>query len=126
MRQMSRTVVGPKRAAPTPRPGSTIQPNGKPLRPRRSGSQSCGGGVPADRVPEGVHPATAMLQAAKGAAPRRRTPFRFPRGPPATCRDVEVGGRDDPEDAECFSSPANRYHMLQAVAVSYCGRPVVR
>jgi hypothetical protein len=33
------------------------------------------GGVPADQVPDGVHPAAAMLQAAKDAAPRRRTPL---------------------------------------------------
>ena len=33
------------------------------------------GGVPADKIPEGVLPAAAMLQAAKDAAPRRRTPL---------------------------------------------------
>ena len=33
------------------------------------------GGVPADRTPDGVFPAAAMLQAAKDAAPRRRTPL---------------------------------------------------
>jgi hypothetical protein len=33
------------------------------------------GGVPADRIPEGVLPAVAMLQAAKDAAPRRLTPL---------------------------------------------------
>jgi uncharacterized membrane protein YqiK len=31
------------------------------------------GGVPADRVPDGVSPAAAMLQAAKDAEPRRRS-----------------------------------------------------
>ncbi len=59
------------------------------------------------------------------------TAFRFPRGSPATAAiaglrplsgelepDVEVGGRDDPEAAECFSSPADLCHMLQVVAVS--------
>jgi hypothetical protein len=60
------------------------------------------------------------------AAPR---PFRLQGLRPLSGeleRDIEVGGRDDPEDAECFSSPADLSHMLQVVAVSYCGRPVVR
>src|SRR5262245_58011766 len=88
-------------------------------------------------------------------ADERAHRLQAPRGPPATCRDtdrsfarewphpdlaiaglrplrgererdVEVGGRDDPEAAECFSSPAELCHMRQVVAVSYCGRPVVR
>jgi hypothetical protein len=84
------------------------------------------------------------------------TALKFPRGPPATLprrrshslaqewphpdlpiarlrplsgeleRDVEAGGRDDPEDAECFSPPAGLCHIVQVVADSYCGRPVVR
>jgi hypothetical protein len=33
------------------------------------------GGVPADRIPDGVLPVMAMLQAAKDSAPRRRTPL---------------------------------------------------
>ena len=33
------------------------------------------GGIPADRIPDGVSPAAAMLQAARGAEPRRRTPL---------------------------------------------------
>jgi hypothetical protein len=31
------------------------------------------GGVPADRVPDGVSPAAAMLQATRDAEPRRRS-----------------------------------------------------
>ena len=33
------------------------------------------GGIPADRIPDGVSPAAAMLQAALDAEPRRRTPL---------------------------------------------------
>ncbi len=32
-----------------------------------------GGGIPADAVPVGVHPSTAMLQAAHDAQPRRQS-----------------------------------------------------
>jgi hypothetical protein len=73
-----------------------------------------------------------------GNLPRRRslTPLEWPHPDLAIAglrpisgeleRDIEGGGRDDPEDAACFSSPADLCHMLQVVAVSYCGRPVVR
>ena len=42
----------------------------------RSSLASSVGGVPADQIPDGVLPATAMLLAAKDAAPRRRTPLQ--------------------------------------------------
>jgi hypothetical protein len=32
-------------------------------------------GIPADLVPEGVHPATAMLASAQAEEPRRRSPL---------------------------------------------------
>jgi hypothetical protein len=73
-----------------------------------------------------------------GNVPRRRSHSRAQAWPHPTFRlqafdplcglerDVEAGGRDDPEVAECFSSQGHLCHMLQVVAVSYCGLPVVR